>query len=133
MEVAPAVIAYKFLREGAVGPFSGVRWPAPAGGRPGAWLEAEGALETCVAGVHACPPGALAYWFDEELWRVELAGEVLDEGTVLVARRGRLLERVAGWPAVARDFAEDCRERALGRAAAGQLADPRVGELLGLV
>src|SRR3712207_8826950 len=40
------MLAYKFLRPGAVGPFSGVRWPAPG---TGAWVEAAGDGATCTA------------------------------------------------------------------------------------
>jgi hypothetical protein len=105
------VIAYKFLRADSVAPFSGVRWP-----RPGHWLECDGSLEACANGIHASPPDALAYWFDRELWQVELAGEILDEGTVLVARRGRLVARVGGWPDVSSAFAHLCAERASGLA-----------------
>lgn len=106
------MIAYKFLRAGAVAPFSGVRWP-----RPGDWLTSDGPLEACANGVHASPPAALAYWFDRELWQVELDGEILDERTVLVARRGRLVARVEGWPDVSSGLARACAERARGHAA----------------
>jgi hypothetical protein len=118
------VIAYKFLCEGAVGRFSETRWPPPC-----EWLEADGALETCSNGIHACPLEALAYWFDDELWVVELDGEIIDEGTALVARRGRLLERVDRWPAVSRAFAADCVARALELARDQE--DERVAELVG--
>jgi hypothetical protein len=101
------VIAFKFLSQGAVGPFSGAQWP-PAG----AWLEVDGPLEACASGVHACSRDALAYWLGEELWEVELGGEIVDEGTVLVAGRGRLLSRIDRWPAVSFRFAAACGERA---------------------
>jgi hypothetical protein len=118
------VIAYKFLREGSVGRFSEARWPAA-----GEWLEADGPLETCVNGIHACSVEALAYWFDDELWQVELDGDTIHENTVLVARRGRLLDRVTAWPAVSRSFADQCAQRARERAAAVP-ADARVAELV---
>ncbi len=99
------MIAYKFLRAGSIGTFSGASWPAP-----GEWLEAAGALEACASGVHACPLDALAYWLDDELWTVELDGEMLDLGTALVARRGRLVARAEGWPQVSSEFARDCAD-----------------------
>jgi hypothetical protein len=124
------VIAYKFLCTGAVAPFSRAGWPAPSADGPGAWVAVDGELEPCANGVHACPREALAYWFDEELWAVELADEILDAGTVLVARRGRLLQRVAGWPAVSRAFAEDCAAHARRRVAdAGE--EVRLAEVVG--
>jgi hypothetical protein len=106
------VLAYKFLAPGTVGVFSGFTWPRPAGARPGAWVQARGALETCGNGVHACRPADLPFWLAEELWRVELGGEVLEVERGLVARRGRLLERIDSWtPEAARELAEVCRAR----------------------
>ena len=123
------MIAYKFLGAGAIAPFSRAGWPAPSANAPGAWVAVEGDLETCANGVHACSREALAYWFDEELWTVELADEILDAGTVLVARRGRLLERVTGWPTVSRAFAEDCAAHARRRVAAAGEED-RLAEVV---
>jgi hypothetical protein len=97
------VIAYKFLCAGSVGRFSAAAWPAP-----GQWIEAVGALDPCVNGVHATSLDALAYWFDDELWAVELDGEMLDLGTALVARRGRLVAHIEAWPDVSLEFARDC-------------------------
>ena len=97
------MIAYKFLCTGSIGRFSGAPWPAA-----GQWLEASGALDACVSGVHATSLNALAYWFEDELWTVELDGEILDLGTALVARRGRLVARIEAWPQVSAEFARDC-------------------------
>lgn len=101
------MIAYKFLADGQVGPFSGVRWPAP-----GEWLNASGA-GACAGRVHACRPDDLIDWMDSERWRVELDGDVAVDCGKLVADRGRLVERVAVWDAelMAR-FAEACALRA---------------------
>lgn len=105
------MIAYKFLRDGQVGPFSGVRWP-PAG----EWLlaSATGAPgRPCVDRVHACRIEDLPDWMDSELWRVELAGDVAVECGKLVADRGRLLQRVEVWDAAFMvAFAEACTLRA---------------------
>jgi hypothetical protein len=97
------VIAYKFLSRGAVGPFSGFRWPTPEGGAAGAWVQA-----TPVDGIHACRPSDLPYWIDEELWMAELSGAVRVMHHQVVASSGRLLERVEAWDALARAFAFDC-------------------------
>jgi hypothetical protein len=105
------VIAYKFLRDGRVGPFSGVRWP-PAG----EWLHAAVTGRTarpCVDRVHACRVEDLPDWMDAELWHVELGGEVTVECGKLVADRGRLLERVEVWDAaLMAAFARACAFRA---------------------
>ena len=110
--------AYKFLRPGAVAPFTAVRWPRPEGDGPGAWLEATG-VEPCRRGLHACAREDLPYWLQEELWEVELDGDVQRVGHKLVARRGRLVRRIGAWDAgAARAFSLDCAGRAAGYAAA---------------
>jgi hypothetical protein len=101
------VIAFKFLSSDRVGLYSGVRWP-----EPGTWLEAEAEVERCVSGIHALHLEGLLGWIDDELWSCEVAGVVEDDGQVLVAERGRLLERVAAWDeTAARDFARACAAR----------------------
>ena len=101
------MIAYKFLSPDRVGLFSGVRWP-----EPGTWLEADGEVEQCVSGIHALHAEGLLGWIDDELWTCELTGIAEDDGRVLVAERGRLLERVEDWDeTAARDFARGCAAR----------------------
>jgi hypothetical protein len=98
---------FKFLRRGAVGPFSGVRWPV------GEWVQAgHEPLEACTDAIHACAAAHLPYWLNDELWRVQLAGGVEDYEHKLVARFGLLTERVREWnEACARRFADACAER----------------------
>ena len=85
------MIAYKFLRSGAVAPFSSFAWPT---GSPGPWVEAE--PHVCVSGIHACRAADLPYWLGAELWEIEL-DRAVDETRKVVAPRGRLLRRVDGW------------------------------------
>ncbi len=125
------MLAFKFLRPGGIGPFSGVRWPPPGPGGPGDWLIAAAHGPLCVAGVHACDIDHLACWLAAELWLVELAGEITPSKTKIVAARGRLVRRVEGWDrAAAVAFAEACAGRArdlaceaLRRAGEGAVAD----------
>ena len=104
------MIAYKFLSCGAVGLFSGFRWPTPsATDEPGPWVAIEGGLLPGRNGVHACAPGELVGWIDDELWVVELAGAIEEHDGVLLASRARLLRRLEQWTAeTAREFAEAC-------------------------
>lgn len=102
--------AFKFLRAGAVGPYSGFRWPTPSGDGPGAWVESEAAL--CATGVHGCLTEHLPFWLQAELWEVELDGHVSHGRHKLVAERGRLRRRVEAWDDDARDdYAHACLER----------------------
>jgi hypothetical protein len=120
---------YKFLARGALGPFSGRTWPAPDGiGRPGDWMAAT-RLEPCRSGLHLLRPEDLPYWLCEELYTVEVDGEVVPQESFVLAGRARLLDRVETWDqdtAVA--FCGDCVGRVRDLAvealsAAGRLAD----------
>jgi hypothetical protein len=98
--------AYKFLAEGATGVLSGFDWPV------GEWVTVEGELVPTRRGVHACRRRDLSHWLDEELWEVELDGEVLEQERLVLARSGRLVERVDRWtPEVAAEFAHAAVER----------------------
>jgi hypothetical protein len=111
--------AYKFLAAGSRGPFSGHAWT------PGDWAEAEGDLEPCRNGVHALPADALAPWLDEELWAIELDGEVVHSDGILVGRRGRLVRRVEDWDAQAAGrFARACARHAQAIAEGTDAAQP---------
>ena len=114
------MIAYKFLSCGAVGLYSGFRWPTPSAvDEPGRWVAIEGPLLPAQTGVHACPPGELVNWIDDELWVVELAGAIAEHEGVLIASRARLLRRLDHWTAeTAREFAEACVFSARDAAAA---------------
>jgi hypothetical protein len=84
------VIAYKFLDDGAVAPFTGFRWPV------GEWVEAA-AADPCREGIHGCRIADLPIWLGRELWEIELRGEVLEQERKLVASRGRLVRRIDAW------------------------------------
>lgn len=99
------MIAYKFLTAGATGRFTGFRWEA------GTWVDAE-AADPCRAGIHACRVRDLPIWLDDELWEIELDGEVIEGERKIVATRGRLAQRIEQWaPEVARDFGRFCAQR----------------------
>src|SRR5262249_36032671 len=100
----------KCLHGGGIAPFSRLAWPLPAQGERGAWVQAE--PQACASGIHACLPESLPYWLSNHLWTIQLEGVQAAEHK-LVARRGRLLERVHAWNDEAMsDFAVDCVARA---------------------
>lgn len=99
------MIAYKFLGAGRIGRFTGFRWIADT------WVEAE-AADPCRAGIHACRVRDLPLWLDQELWQIELGGDVVECERKLVAARGRLTKRVERWtPELAREFGRYCARR----------------------
>jgi hypothetical protein len=100
------MIAFKFLGAGAVAPYTEFRWPVG-----GEWVSAP--VERAGVWVHACRPGDLPYWIDEELWRMELEAPLRETRYQIASPRGRLLGRVVGWgPPLAREYAEACGWRA---------------------
>ena len=100
------MIAYKFLGSERTALYSGSVWPLDD------WIEADGPLTLCRNGVHASRGGDLTAWLDDELWIVELDGELQQEGDIVVARRGRLVRSVDTWDGVAAlGFAESCVRR----------------------
>jgi hypothetical protein len=99
------MIAYKFLRERGIAPYTGFRWPV------GDWVDAAG-VDPCREGIHACAVRDLPIWMGPELWEIELAGEVVALPRKLAAPRGRLLRRLDDWnDALIRDFGRDCVKR----------------------
>jgi hypothetical protein len=103
--VAAVVIAYKFLAPGSVGPFTGYRW------EPDHWVEVD-ALDPCRRGVHACRVRDLPIWLDDELWEIELDGDIVEQDRKLVASRGRLTRRIDAWtPSLAQRFGASCARR----------------------
>ena len=116
------MIAYKFLRPGAVGPFSGLRW------RPGEWVETE-RVEPCRQGIHACRTRDLPIWLGAELWEIELAGDITEGERKIVAERGRLTRPIDHWtPDLANEFGRFCAGRTRARVGflpplAGYVAD----------
>lgn len=100
------------LRGGRSG-FTGWRWPLPLGGRPGEWVLVSGPLGLCTNGIHASTIDQLPQWLGDELWEVELDGEVLRTEPALVAERGWLLRLLDEWDEQARlAFCRDCARRA---------------------
>jgi len=117
------MIAYKFLRRDGSSVFTGFRWPLPDGA-PGAWVDAP--VDPCRSGIHACLPAGLPYWIGRSLYEVELAGDIVEEPTKLVASRARLLRAVTAWNDGLRDeYTRMCADRAHSLALG---ASPPLGE-----
>ncbi len=112
--------AWKFLDEHGRGMVTGFAWPLPVGpDEPGGWVEADGPLEVCGRGIHACRIDDLAWWLSAQLWEIELGGTLFgDDPHTLVAERGRLVAPVAGWPAIGPDLARWAVERSRDHAVA---------------
>jgi hypothetical protein len=101
---------YAFLAEGAFATLSEFSWPTPDGYRAGPWVEA--GVEAPRAAIRACTVDDLPWWLDDELWELELDGDVEVQGRCVLARRGRLVRRIEAWDdGVAERFVEACARR----------------------
>jgi hypothetical protein len=106
------MIAYKFLRAGRIGPFSKFAWP-----EPGVWLRAGAGIDRCRRGIHACRMRDLPWWLADELWEIELEGELQVDEHKIVSPAGALRSQIEGWtPACAQEYGEACAWRARDRA-----------------
>jgi hypothetical protein len=113
-----ALNAYKFLRPGGIGPFSGMPW------RAGEWVEGER--------LSACERRHLPLWIWEELWEIELEGEVVSRAHKLRASRARLGRRIEAWsPDTAKAFARACARNGAAHAA-GPLRDAGLADVAGV-
>ena len=104
------MILVKFLGRGRVALYTGYEWPLDE------WVDADGPLDLCANGPHACRDVNLAGWIDDELWLIELDGDQETHADVVVAQRARLVRRVDAWDEQAmREFTEHtiCRLRDL--------------------
>lgn len=109
------MIAFKFLRAGRVGPFSRFQWPDA-----GVWVRPTADASPCRRGIHACRIQDLPWWLDDQLWKVELDGEVAVGRHKLLATAGRLVSRVDAWtPTLAEAFGVACAWRARDHAVLG--------------
>lgn len=85
------MILLKFLGRGRVALYTGYEWPLDE------WVEADGPIDLCANGPHACRAADLPVWIDDELWLIELAGDQETHDDVVVAQRARLVRRVDAW------------------------------------
>jgi hypothetical protein len=108
--VEAVVIAYKVLHADGSSLFSRFSWPLP-GDEPGEWVESP--PDPCRSGIHACRASDLPYWAGRVLYEIELAGDLVEDTTKVVASRGRLLRRVEGWDeALREEYTRMCADRA---------------------
>lgn len=103
----------KWLRAGSVSPVTGFSWR----GHRGVWLDAHES-DPCRKGFHACTLADLPYWISDELWLVDLDGDLRRGTHKTVATQIRLTGRVTTWTTeVGREMAQDCLARTAFHAA----------------
>ena len=98
-------------------------------------MRAGAATDRCRRGIHACRTRDLPWWLADELWEIELDGEVRIDEHKLVAPAGALRSQIDAWtPECAQEYGKACAWRARDRAldalsraghrhAAGELAE----------
>ena len=72
------------------------KWNLPTD-KPGRWRTVKGPLVACANGLHLCEPDDLHDWLklDAIVWEAEVSGETLRAENKTVARKARLVRRVA--------------------------------------
>lgn len=50
----------------------------------------------------------LPHWLDEQLWEVEVDGQIVEDTDKMIVERARLVAPVGAWPDVAVALIEDC-------------------------
>ena len=124
MEARLTAATYAFLDPAATDYVSGVRWPVPDDRGPGPWLEAGADSQ-----LRGYPADQLLWWLDQQLWEVELAGDVRETDRSVLGARGRLVAPVVAWtPEVAHDLTTACALRLRDRAVVALEADDRGAE-----
>ena len=103
---------YKFLTPQGTGGHSFYVWPKDA------WtpvIEYSQPLEMCKVGYHVLTADQLlGDYMQAELWRVDVAGEIVRGDDKLIVRQARLADRIETWnDRTALLFACDCAERVL--------------------
>ena len=113
--------AYAFLDPAATDYVSGVQWPVPHEAGPGPWLET-GAGEP----LRGYSADQLLWWLDQQLWEVELDGDLRETDRSVLGARGRLRAPVDAWtPGVAHELPTNCALRLRDRTVAALEADGR--------
>jgi hypothetical protein len=115
---------FKFLEDDGTSVWSATRWPLPSADAPGAWVDS-GEVRACRAGVHACRFEELAYWMRATMWEIELGGDIVEARHKVIARRGRLLRRIDGYPAAVRELGTVAAWRTRDRAITALRAEQR--------
>jgi hypothetical protein len=114
------------LRAGGRSALGSLVWPAP-GSEGGSWVAA--GVDGEPRDVRGFEASQLPWWLDDEIWVVELAGQVQASGRILLAERARLVRRVEGWDAEAQDaFVAACGGRVAELAAAALEREGRSSE-----
>jgi hypothetical protein len=115
---------WKFLRAGAISPFTGHVWVRDEWG-----TVRESRI--CHSGFHACRVADLPYWLNEELWQIELAPPVSQAEHKVVATRAMAVSKVESWTSeMAVELALACARRTAGHASA-ELADHGLSDAAG--
>lgn len=109
------MIAFSSCGTGRVRPFSRFQWPDA-----GIWVRPTADASLCRRGIHACRVQHLTWWLDDQLWEIELDGEVTVGRHKLLAAAGRLVSRVDAWtPTLAEEYGVVCASRARDHAMRG--------------
>lgn len=107
---------YKFLTSENRGTFSRFDYSEylPVASKPGKWLPKIYKLEFCKSSYHAFRARDILDWCDEQLYEVELRGEIVEYANTVIAQQMRFIRKINSWnEKTAKLFACDCALDAL--------------------
>jgi len=90
---------YKAIDKDNKGPYSDFDFTPylPHDGQPGEWLPKVDKLEMCEFGWHYADENHIIAWLREQIFEVEVRGEVLDGDNKSTAQEMRLVRKCEGW------------------------------------
>lgn len=86
---------YKALNDG-VSPYQRYRWPLPNGDQPGDYVTASGKPKLCSMGVHGYLKRASAEVSGNQVFEMEIEGDIVKDHEKAAGRRGRLIRQLSG-------------------------------------
>jgi hypothetical protein len=92
-------IYYKFLQADNTGEYSGFDYSGylPKDGKPGKWLPKVESVIMCETGYHVCEKKDLLEWRNENLYIVDVRGEMVESDDKSAFQQMRFVKRVNGW------------------------------------
>ena len=90
---------YKFLQADNTGEYSGFDYYdyLPKGGKPGKWLPKVESVIMCETGYHVCKKKDLLEWRNENLYIVDVRGEMVEGNDKSAFQQMRFVKRLNGW------------------------------------
>ena len=89
------MVVFKALKDG-VSPIQRYPWPLPTDGQPGAWVDTVGKPALCANGVHGYLDRKKAESAGNQVFEMEIEGDIVKDHEKAAGQRGRLIRQLSG-------------------------------------